>query len=65
MLMLLQTWVTWSEDPNEWLPINHCCDPNTWLEGLDLVARRDIRKGEQVSAFASCVFMCMDVLVMY
>ncbi|MFZ5866002.1 MAG: SET domain-containing protein-lysine N-methyltransferase [Thermodesulfobacteriota bacterium] len=41
--------VLWSDDPEEWRPINHSCDPNTWLEGLDLVARRVIRAGEELT----------------
>ncbi len=41
--------VLWSDDPESWRPINHGCDPNTWLEGLDLVARRDIAPGEQLT----------------
>ncbi|MGD2120462.1 MAG: SET domain-containing protein-lysine N-methyltransferase [Gemmatimonadota bacterium] len=41
-------WVTWSEDPECWRPINHSCDPNAWLEGLDLVARRPIANGEEI-----------------
>jgi D-alanine-D-alanine ligase len=39
----------WSEDPDGWRPVNHSCDPNTWLEGLDLVARRDIAEDEQLT----------------
>jgi hypothetical protein len=39
----------WSEDPGEWRPLNHGCDPNTWLEGLDLVARRDVAAGEELT----------------
>jgi D-alanine-D-alanine ligase-like ATP-grasp enzyme len=39
----------WSENPEDWRPINHSCDPNIWLEGLDLVARRDISAGEQLT----------------
>jgi D-alanine-D-alanine ligase len=38
----------WSPDPAEWRPINHSCDPNCWLEGLDMVARRDIPAGEEL-----------------
>jgi hypothetical protein len=41
--------VMWSDDPEDWRPINHACDPNTWLDGLDLVARRDIRPGEELT----------------
>jgi D-alanine-D-alanine ligase-like ATP-grasp enzyme len=39
----------WSENPEEWRPINHSCDPNTWLDGLDLVARKPIRAGEELT----------------
>jgi D-alanine-D-alanine ligase len=39
----------WSSDPGEWRPINHACDPNTWFEGLDLVARRDIGAGDELT----------------
>ena len=39
----------WSERPEEWKPLNHSCDPNTWLEGLNLVARRDIRRGDEIT----------------
>jgi D-alanine-D-alanine ligase len=42
--------ILWSENPDDWRPINHACDPNTWLEGLDLVARRDIVEGEELTA---------------
>jgi D-alanine-D-alanine ligase-like ATP-grasp enzyme len=41
--------VMWSERPEEWRPIDHACDPNAWLAGLDLVARRPIRRGERVT----------------
>ena len=41
--------VTWSSDPAQWSPINHSCDPNAWLEGLDLVARRSIEPGEEIT----------------
>ncbi|HTA44045.1 MAG TPA: SET domain-containing protein-lysine N-methyltransferase [Bryobacteraceae bacterium] len=40
----------WSDNPDDWRPINHACDPNTWLEGLNLVARRDIGEGEELTA---------------
>jgi D-alanine-D-alanine ligase-like ATP-grasp enzyme len=41
--------VSWSSDPEQWAPINHSCDPNAWLEGLDLVARRPIEAGEEIT----------------
>jgi D-alanine-D-alanine ligase-like ATP-grasp enzyme len=39
----------WSDDPEDWRPINHSCDPNTWLRGLNLVARRPIAAGETLT----------------
>lgn len=39
----------WSKRPEEWRPLNHSCDPNTWLEGLNVVARRDITSGEEIT----------------
>lgn len=40
-----ELWQIWSENPNEWIPINHSCNPNAWLVGLDVVARTSIKKG--------------------
>lgn len=45
-----QIHVMWSDQPEEWRPLNHACDPNVWLDGLDLVARRDIAPGEAITA---------------
>lgn len=39
----------WHEDPMQWRPIDHSCDPNAWVDGLDLVARRAIRAGEPIT----------------
>jgi D-alanine-D-alanine ligase len=39
----------WDEDPREWAPQNHSCDPNTSYVGLNLVAVRDIRCGEELT----------------
>jgi D-ala D-ala ligase C-terminus/SET domain len=39
----------WDEDPREWAPQNHSCDPNTAYSGLNLVALRDIRAGEELT----------------
>jgi len=44
-----ETWVMWDRDPESWKPINHACEPNAWLEGLDVVARRAIRSGEEIT----------------
>lgn len=39
----------WSEDPQQWRQINHSCDPNAWLDGLNIVARTDIPKNAQIT----------------
>jgi len=42
----------WDPEPDNWKPINHSCDPNAWQEegnGLNLVARRSIAKGEEIT----------------
>lgn len=39
----------WDEDPREWAPQNHSCEPNTAFCGLNLVATRDIRCGEELT----------------
>ena len=44
-----EIFVSWSPDPEHWKPINHSCNPNAWLEGLNLVARRRIRAGEEIT----------------
>jgi len=44
-----EVFVSWSPEPDDWKPINHSCDPNAWLNGLDLVARRNIAAGEEIA----------------
>ena len=44
-----EIYVMWSPDPDEWTPINHSCDPNAWLTGLNVTARKPIRSGEEIT----------------
>jgi D-alanine-D-alanine ligase len=44
-----ETYVMWSDKPTDWKPLNHGCEPNTWLVGLNQVAKRDIKQGEALS----------------
>ncbi len=39
----------WDEDPTRWRPINHSCDPSCWLDGLDVVARRELAVGDEIT----------------
>lgn len=44
-----EIYLLWSRNPAEWMPLRHACDPNAWLDGLDLVARRAIAPGEAIT----------------
>ncbi len=47
-----KTYVTWSDEPSSWRPLNHSCDPNLWFGDnhcLDIYARRAIATGEQLN----------------
>lgn len=44
-----EVYVMWSDDPDDWKPINHSCDPNAWLDGLNVTARREIGEGEEIT----------------
>ncbi|MCX6550376.1 MAG: SET domain-containing protein-lysine N-methyltransferase [Acidobacteria bacterium] len=41
--------VLWDTEPTGWAPQNHSCDPNTAFAGLNLVALRNIRAGEELT----------------
>jgi len=42
-------YVIWGENPVEWQPINHSCEPTAWFSGLDIVAKTDIQKNQQIT----------------
>jgi D-alanine-D-alanine ligase len=47
--------ILWDADPEEWAPQNHSCDPNTAYRGLNLLAVREIRAGEELTLdYAAC-----------
>jgi D-alanine-D-alanine ligase len=56
-----QVAVLWSEDPDDWAPQNHSCDPNTVFEGLNVVALRNIRRGEELTLDYSLA--CDDTMI--
>jgi len=50
-----ELWAAWPRDPEEWTPIHHACDPSGWLEGLDVVARRPLAAGQEITLdYATC-----------
>jgi len=44
-----EVFLLWDEDPSEWAPQNHSCEPNTAYQGLNVVALRDIAQGEELT----------------
>jgi len=42
-------YVMWDKNPAAWAPQNHSCDPNTAFVGLNVVARRDVAPGEELT----------------
>lgn len=44
-----QVYCLWDENPTEWAPQNHCCSPNTHYDGLNVIAARGIKKGEELT----------------
>jgi hypothetical protein len=44
-----EVFLLWDDNPSGWAPQNHSCHPNTAYQGLDIVALRDIPKGEELT----------------
>lgn len=42
-------YILWDNNPSEWAPQNHSCEPNTEYRGLDVVASRDILPGQELT----------------
>jgi D-alanine-D-alanine ligase-like ATP-grasp enzyme len=42
-------YVVWGENPIDWKPINHSCDPTAWFSRLNIVARKTIQKHQQIT----------------
>ena len=44
-----EVWAIWDEDPDHWQMPRHSCDPTVWFSGLDLVARKPIEAGREIT----------------
>lgn len=42
-------YILWDNDPSEWAPQNHSCNPNTAYRGLDVIALMKINKFEELT----------------
>ena len=44
-----EIYILWDTKPAEWAPQNHSCDPNTQYSGLNVIAKKEIEKGEELT----------------
>ncbi|HEX4875082.1 MAG TPA: SET domain-containing protein-lysine N-methyltransferase [Chitinophagaceae bacterium] len=44
-----EVFILWDDDPAEWAPQNHSCDPNTVFDGLNVVAIKNIQNGAELT----------------
>ena len=44
-----EVFVIWDNNPAEWAPQNHSCNPNTQYEGLNVIATRHIPIGQELT----------------
>jgi hypothetical protein len=44
-----EVFLLWDENPSNWAPQNHSCDPNCKYDGLNVIASRKIKKGEELT----------------
>jgi D-alanine-D-alanine ligase-like ATP-grasp enzyme len=44
-----EVYILWSENPLEWAPQNHSCNPNCRYDGLNVVTMRSIAAGEELT----------------
>ena len=56
-----EVYILWDENPVNWAPQNHSCTPNTAYDGLNVIALRDITRGEELTVdYASFIDESMD-----
>lgn len=44
-----ETYLLWSDNPKDWAPQNHSCTANTYYMGLNVLASRNIKAGEELT----------------
>lgn len=44
-----ELFILWDDDPSEWAPQNHSCDPNTAFDGLNVLALKSIQITEELT----------------
>jgi len=58
-----ELYAIWSDNPEDWKPINHSCNPSMWYEEgeMNLVAARDLKKGEELTMDYVTFLIDMDL----
>jgi len=51
-----EVYVIWDENPDNWAPQNHSCNPNTEYVGLNVHAKTDIKKEEELTLDYSFIY---------
>ncbi|MEP6583961.1 MAG: SET domain-containing protein-lysine N-methyltransferase [Ginsengibacter sp.] len=49
-----EVYILWDTKPSEWAPQNHSCDPNTQYSGLNVIAKKEIRQGDELTLDYTC-----------
>ena len=44
-----EVFILWDDDPSNWAPQNHSCEPNSAFDGLDVVAIKNIKQDEELT----------------
>jgi len=44
-----EVYILWDLQPEEWAPQNHHCDANCGYQGLNVITKKDIKKGEELT----------------
>ena len=44
-----ELFILWDDDPSEWAPQNHSCQPNTFFDGLNVLALLPVKENEELT----------------
>lgn len=44
-----ELFILWDDDPSEWAPQNHSCEPNTFFDGLNVISLHTIKQNEELT----------------
>lgn len=49
-----EIYILWDTEPAQWAPQNHSCNANTQYAGLNVIAAKEIKKGEELTLDYTC-----------